>query len=173
MKKEKHTLRIIRRILFAVMTVFTFIIQFTILPRTPLGFPVFLLIPLLISESMFEKEMPALFYGALTGALWDLSSGMTDGLLALIFAAAGLITGILSRRILRNTLLNTLIITTVCSIIYSALAIVATPGKLGYTLFISVCKQYYIPAVLVSAVLTVPVYFMIRAVALKLRDEKS
>ena len=135
MKTKKLTLHFIRRLIYVLLTVAAYLFQCAFLPRTGFPLPVFFLIPLLISVSLFEHEFSALFFGLLTGALWDLASPVTDGALALIFAFTACLTGLLSHYILRNTLLNTLLLTAIVSIIYSLITELFFASALDFQYF--------------------------------------
>ncbi len=172
MKNRKTLLNLIRRTVFALLIVFTYILQCSIIPKTAFPFPVFLLIPLTLSVSMFEYEFSGLFFGLLAGALWDLASPLTDGLLAFLFALLAAVAGLLSHFVMRNTLLGALIITAASSSLYSLLCLITICTTLSLYDFRSVIISHYLPATLISVILTVPFYFFIRMLSSKLRYDK-
>lgn len=170
MNKKTHYRHILRRIIFALFTVTAFILQCTVLPLSGLSFPVFLLIPLLVSVAMFEKEFSGFFFGLFAGALWDTASTLPDGLLAFFISFYGFLSGLLSRHLLRNTLLNALILSASGLVLYSALALFAIPGSLPVEAYINLIKSIYLPGGAFALLLNVPIYFTVRAVSLKFRE---
>ncbi len=172
MKHKRLTTQFIRRLFFIFFTLIAFIIQCITLPAAGFSFPVYILIPLLISISMYEREVTGLFFGLLAGALWDLASPLTDGLLALFFAASAYIIGLLSRYILRNTLLSELVLTCVSSIIFSVFMLIHTGFASGIPVLRQLAITVYLPAVLLTAIISIPVYFSVRKIAVKFRYDK-
>ena len=171
MNKKMHTRRIVRRLLFTIFIIVAFILQCSILPLLHTPFPVFILIPLIISVSMFEKEFSGFFFGVLTGALWDTASVLPDGLLALVLSTFSFFTGLISKYLIRNTLLNNLIICIICCIAFSTVPIICIPGSLPETTVKNLINTTYVPGCVATIILAVPIYFITRAIALKLREE--
>ena len=70
----------IRWAIFSALLVFSVLLQNSVGGLLEfLGARVFLCIPFLVAIAMFEREVPAAIFGALAGALWDVSSGV-DGI---------------------------------------------------------------------------------------------
>lgn len=172
MKHKRLTTQFIRRLFFIFFTVIAFIIQCITLPAAGFGFPVYILIPVLISIAMYEREFTGLFFGLLAGALWDLASPLTDGFLALFFAVSAYIIGLSSRYILRNALLSEIVLTTAASIIFSAFMLIYTGFESGTAVLRQLIITDYLPAVLLTAVISIPVYFSVRKIAVKFRYDK-
>lgn len=172
MKNRKTVLNLIRRTVFLLLTAAMYILQCTLIPRTAFPFPVFLLIPLTLSVSMFEYEFSGLFFGLFAGALWDLASPLPDGLLAFLFALLAAITGLLSHYVLRNTLLGALLITAAASSAYSFISLLFYSSSMDIYDFRNVLISHYLPSVIISVILTVPFYFSVRALSAKLRHDK-
>ena len=84
----------IRRALFAVLIVLTAVFQHTkgAVPSI-FGARAFLLIPLAVCISMFEKSMGGLSFGILAGILWDAATVRGDGFYAIMLAGAGYTAG--------------------------------------------------------------------------------
>lgn len=173
MKQKKLTTQAVRRLIFVLITVFCHIVQFTWLPRLNIPFPVFLLIPLLVSTSMFEREFTGMLLGLLTGALWDLASPLTDGFLALFFTVFGCICGLLSHYIMRNTLLTAMVLTTAGTFTYSAITILYHCLINGFTAWGQIILKVYLPALVTAVLLTVPFYFLVRKTVKHFRSDKA
>ncbi len=172
MRHKKLTTQFIRRLIFAVFTLLAFCIQCISLPAVRFGVPVFILIPLIVSISMYEKEFTGLFFGLLTGALWDLASPLTDGILALFFALLSYIICLLSRYILRNTLLCQIVVTGITSAVYSIFMLLYTGFSSGPDILTRLALGTYLPAIILTAVVSIPVYFCVRKTAVKFRYDK-
>lgn len=172
MKNKKTLLSILRKTVFLLLIAIAYIFQCALIPKTAFPFPVFLLIPLTLSVSMFEYEFSGLFFGLFAGALWDLASPLPDGLLAFLFALTAATAGLLSHFVLRNTLFGALLLSTVTSFLYSLICILYFSSSMDFYDFRDTFISYYIPAVIISAVLTVPFYFSVRALSVKLRHDK-
>lgn len=171
MNKRINTRRFIRRVIFIAFTVTAFTVQCTVIPLLDAPFPVFILIPVLTSVAMFEKEFSGFFFGVLTGALWDLGSTLPDGIMALFLSTYAFFTGLISRYLIRNTLLNNLILSILSLILYCVFSILYVPGTLSGDATENLIKTVYLPGCISALVLAVPLYFTIRAVAMKLREE--
>lgn len=173
MKKHQLSLSAAKRAIILGLILVSFMLQFIILPRTALPFPLLLLIPVGVAAAMHESELMALLWGLISGILWDMASPVTDGLYALIFPVIFLFTGLLSKHLLRNTLLTASIFTAVFSLIPSLLSLMYSAEELSRVLILSVIKAECIPAVITSLIILVPVYFFISAVSRRFSYERS
>ncbi|MBQ9945006.1 MAG: hypothetical protein IJO68_00605 [Clostridia bacterium] len=172
MKSKKLTLHILRRLIFILLFFASYVLQFICLPETRFPFPVFILIPLTVAVSMFEHEFQGLFYGLLAGALWDLASPVTDGMITLLLTLAACITGLLSHYSLRCTLLSCLIFTSVISIIFSAVLLLFFVPLTEFEELRHTFLNFYLPGSIITEILTVPVYFLVRKIFISTRTEK-
>lgn len=173
MKKHHLTLSAVRGIIYFAVLLLCSILQFIILPRTALPFPLLLLIPVTAAFTMHENEFAGLFLGLLSGILWDAASPLTDGVYALIFPAIFLLTGLLTRYVLRNTCLTASLFTAVYSLIPSALGLIYTKEKLTGALLADVIKSECIPAVITSLIILVPVYYLASAIHRRFSAERA
>ena len=160
MKKHYLTLSAIRGILFFVMILLSYILQFIILPVTSLPFPLLMLIPVTVSISLFGHETAGLFWGLISGLLWDMASPVTDGLYALIFPVIFLFTGLLSHYVLRNTCLTAAVFTAVFSLIPSLLGLIYSDEAASWDFISGVIKSEMLPAVISSVIVLIPLYFL-------------
>ncbi len=172
MKNKILILPVLRRIMYILLTLAAFILQFTIIPKTGIPVSFYLLIPVCISISMFEKEFSGLFFGLIAGALWDLASPLTDGFLALVFAVICCLAGLLTHYLLRNTLLTAIILSLTASVLYTLILQFYFIESFSIDLFSKLLQEHYLPPVIITAVLTVPVYFLVRQTAIHFHGEQ-
>ncbi len=173
MKKHHLTLTAVRGIIYFVTLLLCSILQFIILPRTALPFPILLLIPVTAAFTMHENEFAGLFLGLLSGILWDAASPLTDGMYALIFPAVFLLTGLLTRYVLRNTYLTAALFTAVYSLIPPVLGLFYMKEKLTGALLADIIKTECIPAVITSIIILIPAYFLASAIYRRFSAERA
>lgn len=171
MDKKNLKKSIIKRVLYALLIFSAFLIQCTVLPLTDIHFPIFILLPTLVCVAIFEKEFSGFFYGLFAGLLFDLASPLTDGLFALLLSAYACAVGLFGKYLLRNTPANVTILTFIGSVFYCVLSIILIPGTVTYSNLITLLETIWLPAVISAVILSIPMYFTVRAIALKLRDE--
>ena len=135
------------------------------------GASVFILIPLSISIAMFEHEFSGMLYGLFCGALWDLSSPVTDGVYTLYFTVFCCIAGLLTHYLLRNSLITATVLTFVGTVLFCALNLIFNCiVKDSSNLYLTV-KTFYVPSCILT-VLTIPVfYFTVKYIETKLRKK--
>lgn len=172
MKKHLFTISAVRRLIFFAMLLLSYVLQFIIIPRTALPFPLLLLIPVAVSVTVFEYEFAGLLWGLLAGVLWDFASPVTDGLYALIFPVIFLFTGLLTRYVLRNTCLTASIFTAVFSLIPSVLGLIYDKNNLTGEFILSVMRAEMLPALISSVIILIPVYFLTSAVYRRFSAER-
>ncbi|MCL2512897.1 MAG: rod shape-determining protein MreD [Oscillospiraceae bacterium] len=133
----------------------------------------FWLIVLPICVSVFEKPYSAMFFGALSGALWDFFSGAADGFNAFFLCAACLLTSLAALNIIRKNLLSAVILVFAASMLYVGIymAFFASRGISGglYGLF----KGFYLPDALFSTAASVPVFYIIKFSHSVIRPKKE
>lgn len=122
---------------------------------------VFLCIPFLIAIAMFEREVPAAIFGALAGALWDVSSGV-DGFNTIVLMSLGAVCSLLISHLMRNNLVTALVLgagsIAVYEIIYVAVRFwgAGSPVRQIFT--------FYLPSLIIT-VLFVPIcYFIVKSI---------
>lgn len=76
---------------------------------TVFGAHVFLVIPLVICISMFEREVSSAFFGAFAGMLWDVSAGR-DGFCTLLLMLLCAVCSMITNHFLRNNLFSALML---------------------------------------------------------------
>jgi rod shape-determining protein MreD len=156
--------KIKRRIIFVVAIIITAIIQNTG-SRVNAVFDAhaFLLIPLLISISMFEREIVSALLGALAGLLWDLSAGV-DGYNVLVFMLLCAVCSILINRLMQNNIITAVVLGLSSIAVYIALYImiyIVLDGG-GYPL--SQILRFYLPSFIFTSLFIPVYYFLVRVV---------
>ena len=162
-----------RRAIMVLLIYFAYIIQCTYLPRTGITIPVMLIIPVVFSASMFEKEIPGMLMGLFAGALWDMASPLPDGTLALMFAVLCCITSLFTRYLIRNTLLGALTVNAAASVIFTIPSVISIIGDMDYNMLSGVILGKYIPGIIITLLITPPCYFAVRKISLRLRHDTA
>lgn len=164
-----------RKGIFALLIVFT-----TILQNTNGLFPeiyntsAMLIIPLVISISMFEKETDSMFLGLIAGLCWDFYSARADGFYTVLLTVAAFLISYLMKRYMRNNIVTAMVYCVICSVFISILYwfFFVFLGGTGQTAILLLTK--YLPSVVYTAVLTPLYYFFIRMIYLRYCiDEES
>lgn len=175
MKTKKISYVALKRVLFTAAVVFFALFQNAFLPALGLTGPVWLLIPLVTALAMAEHEFAGMLFGLLAGALWDLSSPVSDGVITLFFTVFACAAGLLTRYLLRNSVLSAAALTSAGALAYSLISflfncLTRDTGAFGFSV-----GFFYLRGIIYSAVLTPVFYYPVRAVAAKfnIKDEGS
>ncbi len=164
MNYDNHKPKIKRRIIFVVAIIITAIIQNTgARVNGVFDAHAFLLIPLLISISMFEREIVSALLGALAGLLWDLSAGV-DGYNVLVFMLLCAVCSILINRLMQNNIITAVVLGLSAVGAYIALYImiyIVLDGG-GYPL--SQILRFYLPSFIFTSLFIPVYYFLVRVV---------
>ncbi len=128
-----------------------------------------LLIPAVVTVAFFEKEVPAMVCGLFCGLLMDFGSGSFLGAKALEIAIGGYCVSFLASEFLKTNLLSAVVSTLALGGILSFLQWIFTaffPGssESGYLLL-----YHLLPRTLYTAVFAVPLYYLNRFLATRLR----
>lgn len=173
MKKHQLKTTAAKNIVFLLLIIAAYILQFIIIPKTSFPFPVFNLIPLVTAISMHEKEFAGLFWGITAGILWDMASPVTDGAFTLFFAVLFLLAGLLTRYILRNTILTAAILTAVIALCPIAFNLFYFNDGLTRDIFIFMLKDSIIPCSIISVLLSIPAYFTVHGINAHFHKERQ
>lgn len=133
-----------------------------------LSLPVVVIIPMLVSVAMHEKELTSLLFGALSGAVLDLASPVHDGVFAFLFALLACAVSLLSHYKFRNTLLGTAILAFGFALISFSTALIFAAFK-DNALTWQIFKRAFLPGILLTALLTPVFYYPVRLIETKLR----
>lgn len=101
----------IRRLCLAAVVLLTALLQNTdgLLP-SPLGFRAMPLIPAVVCISMFERELPGMFFGVFAGLLWDSAARTGTNLHAILLTVLAFVCGCLITHLMRNNILTALLL---------------------------------------------------------------
>lgn len=162
--------KIIRRVIFAVFIVITYIFQNTggLFPA-PAGIHAVLLIPLVVCISMFEREFAGLFYGLLAGAMLDAFSSDSICFSSICFTAVGFAAGALITYLMRNNLLCAIIQTAVFTLVYNTLYFLIYCAFEGEPHPVAVYFRYFFVSVLYTCIFTPLYYFIVREISKSLK----
>lgn len=103
------------------------ILLVSLLQNTPHMFPMisgaraWLLIPLVVCISMFERDLKATVVGVLAGALWDVYSAWGDGFHAIMMFFISTTVFLLLDYLMRNNLVTSLLLGAVSIVVYCLL----------------------------------------------------
>lgn len=163
----------IRRVLFVVLIVLTAVFQHTkgAVPSL-FGAKAFLLIPLIVCISMFEKSMGGLSFGVLAGVLWDFATVRGDGFYAVMLALAGYTAGAAVAYIMRNNIFSALLLSAGASAFVSIGYWVIFILLKGYEGAWGVLFSFYLPSALYSFIFTAGYYYLVSAIVKATTDKK-
>ena len=162
----------IRRVVFVLAILLVSAIQ-----NTPHLFPeifgahAFLLLPLIISISMFERDIASTMLGILAGSLWDVSSSWGDGFNAVYLMIMATVTGMIINYLLRNNLSTAFLISGISIVIYILLHwffFVICRGVEGGGLLLF---TFYFPSAIYTFLFTPVFYILIRSFMKKLKEK--
>lgn len=125
------------------------------------GARVFLCIPFCIAIAMFEREVPAAIFGALAGALWDVSSGV-DGFNTIILMVLCAISSLLISHLMRNNLITALVLGAGSITAYEVLYILIRFWGAG-----SPVRQiftFYLPSLIITVIFVPACYFIVKRI---------
>ncbi len=138
-----------------------------ILQNSKLAFPeifgarVFLLIPLSVSISMHEREIPAALFGAFLGVLWDFSGG-NDGFNTLILMALSAVCSILISHIMRRNIITAFVLSGGAVIIYELLYILGNVVLSGGGNPLGIMVSFYLPSAIYTLAFVPVMYYLIQ-----------
>ena len=164
----------IRRALFVALIVLTAAFQHTkgAVPSL-FGAKAFILIPVAVCISMFEKSMGGLSFGMLAGILWDFATVRGDGFYAVMLALAGFTAGVGVAYIMRNNIFSALILSAGASAFVSVGYWLVFILMKGYEGAWSILFSFYIPSAVYSLIFTAGYYYLVRAIVTATTDKKQ
>ena len=136
---------------------------------TIMGAHAFLLLPLIVCISMFEKNISAAVFAIVAGALWDAATAWGDGFHALFFLVVSSVIVILMKYILRNNMKTALLLSGCTILLYSVvhwLIFSVARGNIGSgMLFLT----YYLPSAAYTFLFTFVYYPWLRKIIARLQ----
>ncbi len=156
--------KIKRRAIFAFIILITAIVQNTGARFDGVfGAHAFLLIPLVVAVSMFEREIVASVIGAFAGLLWDLSAGL-DGYNMLVIMLICAVCSLLISRLMRNNIVTSLVlgVSAIAAYIFMYIAIYIVLDGGGYP--VSQILRFYLPSFILTSAFVPIYYFLIKTI---------
>lgn len=174
MRFRENKEEIIRRAVFALLILFTGMLQNTrgLFP-TFFGAAPLLLIPLTVSIAMFENDMGGLFMGLISGVVWDFCSVRADGFYPIILVITGYACSFLIARYMRNNFVTAIVYTLISSFICVTLYWLIFVLPLGTQGAGRLYAKLYLVSAVYTTVLSPLYYFFVRFLALKFRKEET
>lgn len=156
-KKRKYRMRVF----YVVVILISALLQNTphLFP-TIMGCHAWLLLPVVVCVSMFEKNWTSALFAILAGAFWDAAAGWGDGFHALFFLITSAVVSLLMAYLMRNNLVTALIMGAGVIVLYIVvhwLIFVVARGEPGKGLLFA---EFYLPSAAYTF-LFVPVYYAI------------
>ncbi len=124
-----------------------------------LGARVFLSIPLCVAVAMFEREVPAAIFGAFTGALWDVSSGV-DGFNTIVLMLLCAVCSLLISHLMRNNLVTALVLGVGSITAYEVIYIATRFWGAGNP--VRQIFSFYLPSLVFTAVFIPVCYYLVK-----------
>ena len=152
-----------RRIIFALVTVFTVLLQnsasavlgsFSVRPLA--------VIPLVICIAMFEREIAAALFGAFAGVLLDVSSAK-DGFNTLLLIILCAVCSVLISHLMRNNLSTGMVLCAASLLVYQIIYTLVFVGA-GGVVGIRAAALFYIPSFAASLPAIPIFYYLVKAV---------
>lgn len=154
--------RVIRRIIFAVLIAVAVILQNSAGGLLEFfGARVFLVIPVCVCVSMFEREVAAAIFGAFAGVLWDISS-VADGFNSFVLMILCAVCSLLISRLMRNNALTSLVLGAAGVAVYEIAYLFVRLFSAGTS--ISQLLGFYLPSFVITALVTPICYFVIKEI---------
>jgi rod shape-determining protein MreD len=158
MNYDNNKPKIKRRIIFAIFIIVTAVIQNTGSRFNGVfSAHAFLLIPLVVSISMFEREITAALLGAFAGLLWDLSSGL-DGYNALVIMLICAVCSILISHLMRNNIVTAVVLGLLALAVFIFLYIMINIVLDGGSYPFSQIFRFYVPSFILTSAF-IPIYY--------------
>ena len=123
------------------------------------GTRIFLCIPFCVAIAMFEREVPAAIFGAIAGALWDISSGV-DGFNTIVLMLLCAVCSLLISHLMRNNLITALVLGAGSVVAYEILYVATRFWGAGSP--IRQIFTFYLPSLIVTVAFVPLCYFIIK-----------
>lgn len=163
----------VKRAIYVVCIILFSVLQNSFLPALGFRIPVFFLIPLCVAIAMAEYEFTGLFTGLLAGALWDLISPVSDGIITLYLTIFTCAAGLLTHYIFRNTLISAFVLTSGGTVLFSLISIIFNCLTRNISAFGFSTAFFYIAAIILTTALTPAFYFPVKVLSYKYNHKKD
>lgn len=171
-RAENRIIRL-RRVIFAAVILVVFFIWNTdgLFPK-PWGIPAMLMVPLVISIGMFERENAGMVFGLFAGVLMDTFSAGTVCFHSIMLMIAGYFSGVLITRLMRNNLKTCLLLNVVYLFIYNTLFYLTNYHYSAEEGFAYLYSDVFVASVFYTMVFVPAVYLIVRAIFKKSNESR-
>lgn len=118
------------------------------------------LLPLVVSIAMFEREIAAAIFGAIAGILWDICS-VRDGFNSIVLLLICAVCSLLIIRLMRNNILTAMVLGAGAIVCYNALYIIINLIFGGAGASIAQIFTFYLPTGIYTLAFVPAFYFPI------------
>lgn len=163
----------IRRACFVLLIVLTAVFQHTQGAIVSVsGAKAFILIPMVVAVSMFNKSMAGLVFGVFAGVLWDFAAVRGDGFFSVALALTGYVTCLLMTYYMRNNIYSAMIISFGANlVINTAYWLIFILAK-GYEGAAELFFRFYLPSAVYGAAFILVYYPVVSLVVKATAKEK-
>lgn len=123
------------------------------------GARAFLLLPLSVCIAMHEREIPAAFFGAVCGVLWDTVAG-AEGFNSVVIMVLSAVCSILISHLMQNNIVTALVLSSGAVAVYELLYIIVNFGFGGAGNPLKQMFVFYLPS-FIYTMFFVPVYYYV------------
>ena len=151
------------------------VLLFSILQNTPGWFPqlagvrALIIIPLVTSIAMYERDTAGMLYGLFAGALWDITA-RGNSFNAIFFLITGFVCGGLINTVMRCNFITHLLLTAAATVIYNTGYWLWHYVFAGLDMKITMLLRFYIPGMVYTLLLSPVVFWLVMLLERKLRD---
>lgn len=149
----------------AFLIIILFLLHYTqLLDITVYGVSPMLLLPFLVSFSIFTEEMPATFTGALIGIFADSSASGSSCFHTIFFFLTGFAVSLTMHYLLNNNIRSAIMLSLLTSVFYFVLRWLFFHAFSGVDNSTEYLMQYALPSVVYTAVFIFPFYYLQRII---------
>ena len=161
-----------RHIIYVTELLFIFALEQVLNSRLGFcGLYMFLVIPVFVGISLFERENTGMVFGILAGVLADYGYGSGIGMSAILFCVVGYFLGMISNYVLRANILTEILVSSVLIlIVYSFGAFFSVHD---FNLFCSVWKENFWKDLVASTSVFVPAFYFNRAISYRFGGDEE
>ncbi len=162
----------IRRALFTLIIVLGAAVQHSGFIPSVFGARALLLIPAAVAVAMHEKSVAGLFFGALSGVLWDFASGSGDGFYSASLALVGFAVAAVTVYYLRRKIYTAYILGIVACVLVEVTAWAVFILVRGYDGAFSALLSFYLPSAVYTSLFVLPYYGVVHLIASLTAEKK-
>lgn len=128
-----------------------------------LGGRAMLALPFVVAIAMQEREIAAAVFGAVAGALLDVSS-VNDGFNTLVLMAIAVICSLFISRIMQNNIVTALVLNSGAVVLYFVLYIAVNLLMTETPLTSRILVGFYLPSIIYTMVFVPVFYFIVKSI---------